>query len=406
MAEHPSRDRAAVLALHAVNAASRRVGRGAGTVAGGRVALALAPGLLGRLAERRVIGLVTGTNGKTTTTACLAAALSTLGDVATNATGSNMPPGHVAALAGAPRAPFAALEVDEVWLSKVLAEESAAAVVLLNLSRDQLDRTAEVRKVADKWATALAGFPGVVVANADDPLVVHAALGAPDVAWFAGGLAWREDAIACPRCAGRLSFSAETWQCECGFARPVPEAVLDGTYATLRGSRVAFAVALPGRFNRANALGALLCAVRMGAGLDAAAATIARVDEVAGRFSRTVVDGVAARLLLAKNPAGWRALLDLLDDEVGPVVVAVNARDADGHDPSWLYDVDFERLAGRRVVATGERWRDLSARLFYAGVEHACESEARSAILLAGRDGDAVEVIANYTAFADLAAAR
>ena len=114
------------------------------------------------------------------------------------------------------------------------------------------------------------------------------------------------------------------------------------------------------------------------------------------------VDGASARLLLAKNPAGWCALLDLVADDDVPIVVAINARIADGRDPSWLYDVDFERLAGRRVVASGERWRDVSTRLFYARVEHECVPEPRDAIVAAGRGQPRTDVIANYTAFAEL----
>src|SRR6202040_1566566 len=98
------------------------------------------------------------------------------------------------------------------------------AVVLLNLSRDQLDRTAEVRHVADAWREALRSLEGICVANADDPLVVHAALTAPRVAWFAGGLAFGGDAIACPRCSGHLAFEGGGWRCGCGLARPVPDA--------------------------------------------------------------------------------------------------------------------------------------------------------------------------------------
>ena len=80
--------------------------------------------------------------------------------------------------------------------------------------------------------------------------------------------------------------------------------------------------------------------------------------------------GPEARLLLAKNPAGWLEVFDVLRPPPLPVVVAINARIADGRDPSWLWDVPFERLAGRLVVASGERSRDLAVRLRYAGVEH------------------------------------
>jgi UDP-N-acetylmuramyl tripeptide synthase len=396
------RDHMAIATMRVVNTASRRTGRGEGTVVGGRVALRVSPSLLERLSSPMAVALVTGTNGKTTTTACLAAALRTRGDVATNATGSNMLPGHTAALAASSDATCAALECDEVWLPRALEVERPSTVVLLNLSRDQLDRTAEVRRTADTWRRVLEGFAGTCVANADDPLVVHAALEAPSVAWFAGGLVWGDDAIACPRCARGIVYDERGWSCACGFARPSPDARPTETGALLDGVDVAYETALPGAFNRANGVGALLAAVRMGVEPLAAARAVGSVTEVAGRFSELAIDGVPARLMLAKNPAGWRALLDLLGADRCPVVVAVNARVADGHDPSWLYDVDFERLRGRRVLAAGERWRDLSTRLFYAEVDHDCEPDSRRAIAMAGDRGERVEVIANYTAFADL----
>jgi UDP-N-acetylmuramyl tripeptide synthase len=392
--------------MRAINAASRRTGRGSGTVAGGRVALRVSPNLLSRLSLHRAIGLVSGTNGKTTTTACLAAALASCGEVASNATGSNMLPGHVAALAATPGARRAALECDEIWLTHAIAIESPSVVVLLNLSRDQLDRTAEVRRVADAWRTSLTAYRGVCVANADDPLVVHAALEAPRVAWFAGGLAWGDDAIACPRCARGLVFSDAAWSCACGLARPELHAFPTDDGAVVDGETIVFDMALPGAFNKANGVGALLAAVRMGVDASVGARAIAALDEVAGRFSSITVGDVGARLLLAKNPAGWSALFDLVGAETAPVVVAVNARIADGLDTSWLYDVAFERLDGRRVIASGDRWRDLSARLFYAGIEHDCEPDVRAAIKRAGANGDRVEAICNYTAFAELRGVR
>ena len=142
-----------------------------------RAAIDAPPLILEHLTTGRTVALVTGTNGKTTTTRLLSVALGRDGArVVSNETGSNMPPGHVAALAGDRRAGLAVLEVDEVYLPRVLAATRAAVVVLLNLSRDQLDRTNEVRMVAGTWRAALAAAPhATVVANADDPLVVWAA---------------------------------------------------------------------------------------------------------------------------------------------------------------------------------------------------------------------------------------
>jgi UDP-N-acetylmuramyl tripeptide synthase len=123
-----------------------------------------------------------------------------------------------------------------------------------------------------------------------------------------------------------------------------------------------------------------------------------QIGEIEGRYLTTTYDGVSTRLLLAKNPAGWGEALRMLPDGPRGVVVAVNARAADGRDPSWLWDVQFELLAGRFAVATGERSRDVAVRLRYAGVEHTRIDDPAAALRRAGADG-AVEVLANYTAF-------
>ncbi len=387
------------------------MGRGQGTVAGGRAGLRLDPKLLEHLSAGRQVALVTGTNGKTTTTRLLTVALAARGDaVVSNETGSNMPPGHVAALAGS-HADHAVLEVDEVYLPRVLAATGAVVVVLLNLSRDQLDRTNEVRMVAGRWRAALAAAPHThVVANADDPLVVWGAGVARDVHWVGAGLRWQFDAVGCPACEGRIEFGEGGWYCTgCGFARPATEAALvvsaDGTasgvWADGRTHRVD--LALPGRFNQANALMAAVAAEACGVDAPAALEAMAEVNDVAGRFTIRAFADVEARLMLAKNPAGWDELLDLVARSDAPLVVSINARVADGADPSWLWDVPYERLAGRSVVATGDRFRDLSVRLRYAGVAHRTEPDPVLAVTMAA-DGTqrVVDVIGNYTAFHDL----
>jgi len=394
-----------------VNATSRRLGRGQGTVAGGRAGLRLDPRLLEHLSRGRQVALVTGTNGKTTTTRLLTVALGATGDaVVSNETGSNMPPGHVAALAGT-RARRAVLETDEVYLPRVLTATAAATVLLLNLSRDQLDRTNEVRMIAGSWRAALAAAPHThVVANADDPLVVWGAGAARDVHWVGAGLRWQHDAVGCPSCEGRIAFTEVGWSCaQCGFARPDPEATLvvapDGTaHAEWADGRTApVRLALPGRFNRSNALMAAVAAEVSGVDALDALDAMEAVQEVAGRFTVRSFGAVRARLMLAKNPAGWDELLDLVADSDAPLVVSINARIADGADPSWLWDVPYERLTGRAVVATGDRFRDLSVRLHYGGVRHTTEADPVLAVSSAAEGSDdVVDVIGNYTAFHDL----
>jgi UDP-N-acetylmuramyl tripeptide synthase len=135
---------------------------------------------------------------------------------------------------------------------------------------------------------------------------------------------------------------------------------------------------------------------------------LAGVTDVAGRFATITRSDRPVRLLLAKNPAGWTAIFDLLDesgDAAAPVVLSVNARTADGLDTSWLWDVPFERLTERSVVATGDRRLDLAVRLRYAGVDHDVVDGPLAALdhaLARSDDGVTIDFLGNYTAFADL----
>jgi UDP-N-acetylmuramyl tripeptide synthase len=384
---------------------SRRLGRGGGSVVGGRAILAVDPGALRRLAACHPVALVSGTNGKTTTTSLLRAALATAGPVVTNALGANLPPGLTAALAAGPPEAAAVLEVDEAWLGRVVDATAPRAVALLNLSRDQLDRNNEVRQLAASWRRTFAGRAGtVVVANADDPLVVWGAGQAAQVVWVAAGQPWTLDASGCPSCGGRILFGEAGWSCrQCQLRRPPPDVYLDGATVVGPGRRRAdLHLSLPGRANRANAAMALTVAGRLGVDPEAAVQAMSEVAEVAGRYARVRVEGREARLLLAKNPAGWTEVFDFLRPPPLPVVVVINARIADGRDPSWLWDVPFERLAGRLVVASGERSRDLAVRLRYAGVDHLHQPDPVAAIVAAG--APSVEVVANYTSFQALRA--
>ncbi|HEX2192250.1 MAG TPA: DUF1727 domain-containing protein [Acidimicrobiales bacterium] len=424
------RTRLAVLAGRAVSEVSRRLGTGQGSAIGGRVTLAVDSRALELLAAGRRVALVSGTNGKTTTTRLLAAALATAGEVSTNSAGANLLSGIVGTLSSPEAGAYGALEVDEGLLAKAVSAVHPAVVALLNLSRDQLDRIGEVRLHAEAWRRALGGAPSVaVVANADDPLVAWAAGDTDRVIWVGTGQRWRQDAAACPNCGGRIHWDtpglrgpnavpglrgpnavpglrgpnaeAAGWECpSCGFARREPSIRLDGeSLVTADGRRIPIRLQLPGWFNRANAVVAAATAGALGVDLEVAVRAMADVGTVAGRYAVVEVDGVRVRLLLAKNPAGWAEILDLVRPAPLSVVVGINSRIADGRDPSWLWDVPFERLRGRLVIATGERGRDLAVRLAYAEVEHRFVPGYRQAVLAAG--GPEVDLAANYTSFQD-----
>jgi UDP-N-acetylmuramyl tripeptide synthase len=386
---------------------SRLTGRGDGSVIGGVIALRLDPGLLGQLAVGKKIVLVTGTNGKTTTTRLITAALESLGQrVATNAFGANMEAGLAAALGKEQDAPFGVLEVDEKYVPSVLTATAARVVALLNLSRDQMDRAAEIWLVARRWRDALADAPDCqVVANADDPLIAWAASGAKQVTWVAAGQRWREDSWCCPECGAHLHRDGDgqpagDWRCgECGFARPSVTWTLDAeAVVDPSGRRLELGLALPGRANRANAVVALAVAERFGIDAESALPKLRQVTSVAGRYTTVPRRGRSVRLLLAKNPAGWLEAFDVLAPAPTSVVLAVNAQGPDGRDTSWLWDVDYRHLRGRQVFVAGERRLDLAVRLEADGVAFQLVAGVDEAVDLVDPGGN-LDVIANYTAF-------
>jgi UDP-N-acetylmuramyl tripeptide synthase len=387
------RHEVAVRAVQTVNLVSRLISRGSGTVIGGRVGLAVSPHLLVSLSKGREIVLVSGTNGKTTTTAMIVTGWG--GEVATNSTGSNMPEGHVAALV-ASSSSHAVLEVDEAWLAHVTRAVSPRVIVLLNLSRDQLDRANEVRQLAERWRALCSELTDViVVANANDPLVTYAAESARNVVWCDVPTPWNTDAVSCPKCTLPLHFADDAWWSDCGFAKPSAVDVTLDDKLVLDGTSLELDLSLPGAFNEANAAMALAALSHLGVDVVPALERINHLSSVAGRFSVRQWHGHRLRLLLAKNPAGFSAMLAMIPASDADVWVAINARIADGRDPSWLYDVPFEMLRGHRVYCFGDRRLDLAARLEYAGVDFVIANNEA----LLPTSHQVVDVLSNYTAF-------
>lgn len=374
---------------------SRAVLGRSGGVIGGRVLAAIAPGAAAGLARGHRVVLVSGTNGKSTCTALLAAALAVQRRPATNADGANTPAGLSWTMATA-SAPDVVLEVDEAWLPWAVRAFDPVAVVLLNLARDQLHRNPEVSRLAQSWREAMSGVP-VVVANADDPWVAWAAETGGRQVWVGAGQEWDEDSLVCPDC-GDLLDRGDAWSCRCGRVRPTPAwTVRPGAVVLPSGESVDYAT-LPGSGNLANAAMALAAAFELGVAPMAAARSLARVSDVAGRYATTQVGDHDVRLLLAKNPASWRASLDMIGGRDAAVVLAFNADGADGRDTSWIYDVDFTVLRGRLVVVCGSRATDLAVRLDLAGVTIAGQYPDVTAALRALDPGE-VDVLATYTAF-------
>jgi UDP-N-acetylmuramyl tripeptide synthase len=391
------RDQLASAAVRTVNRVSRMTGRGSGTVVGGRVGMKIAPDLVSSLARGRTVILVSGTNGKTTTTSMVVAGWGA--EVTTNETGANMPAGHVAALVESNHE-HVALEVDEAWLADTLTSTRPHVVVLLNLSRDQLDRANEVRHLAERWRKALESRDDgtlIVVANANDPLVVYAAEVGANTVWCDVPTTWIADALSCPKCTLAISHVGNSWHCTCGFAKPVNVTSVLGDELVIDGVTVELELSMPGEFNRSNATMALTALRSVGVDLDEAVRRVNAIHSVVGRFSVRRWHGHVLRLLLAKNPSGFAAMLATLPEDGSDVWVAINARVADGHDPSWLYDVPFEMLRGHRVYCFGDRRLDLATRLDYGRVDYIVVDNDD----LVPTSKETISLLANYTAFHD-----
>src|SRR5579859_5160554 len=406
----PMRARLATTVGGAAATVSRLAGKGDGSVIGGVISLRLEPDLLSLLATGRQVVLVTGTNGKTTTTRLITAALGATGQkIASNVYGANMEAGLTSALSRAPDAPVAVLETDEKYIPAMVSTTRPKVVVLLNLSRDQMDRAAEIWLLARRWREALGNAPGCrVVANADDPLVAWAAGSAENVTWVAAGQKWREDSWCCPHCGAHLQRVGDDWSCkECGLRRPPVSWVLnDDEVIDATGRSTKLGLALPGRANRSNAVIALAVAEAFGVHITHALRELRTVTSVAGRYTQVQRRGCDIRLLLAKNPAGWLEALDVMAPAPTPILLSVNAQGPDGRDTSWLWDVDFRRLRGRPVLVGGERKLDLAVRLEADEVTFRLVNDIDEAVDAAlaiggGPDGTGpgLEVLANYTAF-------
>jgi UDP-N-acetylmuramyl tripeptide synthase len=382
---------------------SRRTGRG-GTSLPGKLLLRMQPDAIARLAAQIPGGSVaiSATNGKTTTAAMVASILERDGTrLVSNRAGANMAGGVATALLDARgRGDLGLFEVDEFWLPAVTEQLRPRALLLANLFRDQLDRYGELETIADRWhdvvaATSRRGTR--MVLNADDPLVADLGRDLPDAVYFGvddtslalPGLQHAADSKHCRRCGAPYVYDAVLmghlghYHCPTGDAmRPHPAVAarhveLEGVRAAaftlvVEGEERRVRLPLPGLYNVYNALGAAALARVLGAGLDQIAAGLEAVEPAFGRAETIALGDRELTLLLIKNPAGANEVLRTLLLEPGEhdVFAVLNDNIADGRDISWVWDADFELLAGRirRVTCSGTRAAELAVRLKYAGV--------------------------------------
>jgi lipid II isoglutaminyl synthase (glutamine-hydrolysing) len=394
----PVRTRIALQAGRTATRLSKALRRGRGATIGGEVALRLDPRALPHLAAGRRVALVTGTNGKTTTTRMLADAVRTVAPVAFNDTGANLRNGIVAALDRNRDAEFAVLELDEIYLGPVAQATRPEVIVLLNLSREYT-RGVSLAKTLQHWRETMAAidWPCQVVANVDDPLVYYAASAAPNVVGVAAGLLWADDAVLCPACRDTLIWATEDWAClSCGLHRPEPDWTLDGQDVSGPSGSARLVLGIDGRAARKGALLATAAAAQLGVPPEAACGAINAVRDVDGRYAPYDMDGRLVSLYMVKNPAGWHEMIDIASTSGAQLVFAMDAFGI--KDTAVLWDAPAETLGRIPITVTGVRRYDLATWLTACGVPVRVGPIDPIAAIAALPEGE-VLVATNYSAF-------
>jgi UDP-N-acetylmuramyl tripeptide synthase len=382
----------------------------------------------------RVI-LVTGTNGKTTTTSMLHTMLKDSGKkVISNGTGANMYPGITACFvdnfrfskSGEER--YAVIEVDEANVKFITEMITPEIITVTNLFRDQLDRYGEVYTTLKKIMEGLEKAPGSkLVLNGDESLLGD--LGLPNESVYFGFSTAVEqstkidvnaDAKFCKKCKSPYKYYYLTYNhlgnfyCDvCGYERPdlrysldkVVELTPDGSLVEINGNQ--YYINIPGTYNIYNALCAFSIAKELGLGNEAIFDSLKSQKSSFGRQEIIDIDGKLMKIILVKNPAGYDQAISTVSLEKDRINLAALLNDnyADGRDVSWIWDVKFEKLSEldlEKVFVSGIRLYDMALRLKLAGlpVEKFMITESYEELLNGIRrtESEKVYVFATYTA--------
>ena len=401
---------------------ARLSGRWGGTTLPGKVALKLWPSATSDLAQslRKGSVVLSATNGKTTTARLLSHCAEADGaSVCANSAGANLVSGITAALlplsSSKHRCDYGIFEVDEAALPDVAERISPQMVLLMNLFRDQLDRHGELELIAKRWQDMAANLsPSTkLLVNADDPVLVSLAEGRQDALFFGisdpsvdrGKLPHAADATRCRHCRAALSYDIHTvghlgkWHCEnCGWQRPdlhyeasqiVKEQITgkDATAITLSTPEgvLELTSSLPGLHNSYNSVAAAAAAHALDFSEAAIAKAVSRTDPVFGRSETLELNDRKIVILLAKNPTGANENIRTVQETataLSTLLIILNDRVADGHDVSWIWDVDYEGLlpCSSRIICSGDRAHELGLRFRYSDIATA---DAASGITVA-----------------------
>ncbi len=432
-------------------ALTRVFGRG-GTTLPGRMALKVAPrissSLAGLLPEGSLI--VTGTNGKTTTSALITGILKEAGyNCVHNQSGSNMSWGVASALIAASSwtghmpGDFAVIEVDEGAFPKVVQSIRPRGIIITNIFRDQLDRYGEIDHIRDAIKSGMESQPeyGFEVLNADDPSLISIEENCGKKRWSYGlelNLSTDtfentgRDIKTCPICNEKLAYEKifyahlGHYHClSCGYKRKEPDVKLtdcktslDGKpllQITLPGEEIKVNSPLMGNYNLYNLLAAITCAKALNISNPDIAVALEKSIPSFGRMELFELDGKTIIIALIKNPVGANEVLRTILGQADKIniLVTINDKIADGTDVSWLWDVDFEQFSSVKdklssVTVSGLRAWDMAVRFKYAGLDPAkfkIEENTAEAIEVALEQipgGGKLFILPTYTAMLEI----
>jgi len=328
--------------------------------------------------------LIAGTNGKTTTSLMLQKILEEKNlKVFRNEAGANLLNGIASTLiknlnlTGRLTFDAAIFETDENNFPLALTQTKPAAVVLLNLFRDQLDRYGEVNTIATKWEDSLHSLKkgAIIITNGDDPKLSNIALSQKRTAYFFGldeklmtdgKPGYDVDFTYCPKCQTKLNYKKVSYShlgrfvCPaCGFTNPVSQ-----TFPTLPHP-------LFGKYNIYNTNAAVLLASKLfDIDKNTAHTALEKFKPAFGRQETIKYKNREIIMLLSKNPAGFNQSIDAITelDKKGNILLILNDRIPDGRDVSWIWDVDFEKIPKEaKIFISGDRTYDMGLRIRYLG---------------------------------------
>ena len=386
----------------------RLIGRG-GTAIPGKIAIKICPNLLSYLAKDVKCVIVTGTNGKTTSSRIIEEIYAKAGaSYFSNRSGANLINGITSifiensTITGKPKKENAVIECDEAASKEVCRLIDPAVVLVTNVFRDQLDRYGEVSGTLNNILIGIKNSPNAVVClNADCSLTASIAAQVPnkiifygvDVPIYKNPVSEVSDAPHCIICKHEYEYSYRTFAhlggfyCpDCGYRRPEPQiSATDILSSDISSSKVrvqvfgdndVLTINLPGGYNIYNAVGALAVSEVVGFSRDLAKAAIASFSCGFGRMEQfDLGDNHFARMILVKNPAGCNQVLNYLSSlsEKTIFVCCLNDNSADGKDVSWIWDANFEKLSEMddiipEILVSGIRAGDMAVRLKYAGI--------------------------------------